>query len=62
MHEWQHKCQYALLMNKLRAIRKGNDDQGLAIRNFENVWMIFVEYWKYVRPQDDLVKEILGIL
>lgn len=61
MYEWKHKFLYVLLMNTLTAIRKGNNDQSLAIRSFENVWMKRIEYWKNVRPQDNLVKEVLDI-
>lgn len=51
-----------LLMNKLTAIRKGNNGQGKAILNFRNVWITFIDYWKQVRLQDDLSKEVLDIL
>lgn len=50
VHDWVQKCQYKLLMNKLTAIRKGDEGQVKAISNFEDMWMKFIEYWNQIRP------------
>lgn len=30
--------------------------------NFTNEWIKLIDYWKQVRPQDELAKEVLDIL
>lgn len=62
IYDWQNKCQYLLVMCKLTTIRKGDDDQGLAIIKFENTWTKFIKYWTHVRPQSNITKDVLSIL
>lgn len=56
------KCQHLLLMNKITAIKGARNGSDFALWAFSNMWSTFIEYWKVVRPEDNVTNRILEML
>lgn len=59
--EWQIKCQYSLLMNKLTAIKGLRNGSGNALPNFYSTWTRYIAYWNIIKPKHNLSCAVLDI-